>query len=93
MKKTDKKTNKKPIKKDDSLFKGEELYEGVFGLMGLLIICIGKFIVFTGVIMIGMASAILGLIFMLSYPPIGLVCITPLMIIIFGKKDFLKRFM
>ena len=93
MKKTDKKTNKKPIKKDDSLFKGEDLYEGIFGMMGLLMIGIGKFIVFTGVIMIGMASAILGLIFMLSYPPIGMVCITPLMIIIFGKKDFLKRFM
>ena len=93
MKKTDKKTNKKPIKKDDSLFKGEDLYEGIFGMMGLLMIGIGKFIVFTGVIMIGMASAILGLIFMLSYPPIGMVCITPLMIIIFGKKDFLKKFM
>ena len=85
-----KKTNKK---KDDSLFKGEDLYEGIFGIMGLLMIGIGKFIVFTGVIMIGMASALLGLIFMLSYPPIGMVCITPLMLIIFGKKDFLKRFM
>ena len=93
MKKTDKKTNKKPNKKDDSLFKGEDLYEGIFGIMGLLIIGIGKFIVFTGVIMIGMVSALLGLIFMLSYPPIGMVCITPLMLIIFGKKDFLKRFM
>ena len=88
-----KKTDRKPNKKDDSLFKGEDLYEGIFGMMGLLMIGIGKFIVFTGVIMIGMASAILGLIFMLSYPPIGMVCITPLMIIIFGKKDFLKRFM
>lgn len=88
-----KKTDKKPNKKDDSLFKGEDLYEGIFGMMGLLMIGIGKFIVFTGVIMIGMASAILGLIFMLSYPPIGIVFITPLMIIIFGKKDFLKKFM
>jgi len=88
-----KKTDKKPNKKDDSLFKGEDLYEGIFGMMGLLMIGIGKFIVFTGVIMIGMASAILGLIFMLSYPPIGIVFITPLMIIIFGKKEFLKKFM
>ena len=88
-----KKTNKINGKKDDSLFKGEDLYEGIFGMMGLLMIGIGKFIVFTGVIMIGMASAILGLIFMLSYPPIGIVFITPLMIIIFGKKDFLKKFM
>ena len=88
-----KKTDKKPNKKDDSLFKGEVLYEGIFGMMGLLMIGIGKFIVFTGVIMIGMASAILGLIFMLSYPPIGIVFITPLLIIIFGKKEFLKKFM
>ena len=88
-----KKTNKINGKKDDSLFKGEDLYEGIFGMMGLLMIGIGKFIVFTGVIMIGMASAILGLIFMLSYPPIGIVFITPLMIIIFGKKEFLKKFM
>jgi len=88
-----KKTDKKPNKKDDSLFKGEDLYEGIFGMMGLLMIGIGKFIVFTGVIMIGMASAILGLIFMLSYPPIGIVFITPLLIIIFGKKEFLKKFM
>ena len=88
-----KKTNKINGKKDDSLFKGEDLYEGIFGMMGLPMIGIGKFIVFTGVIMIGMASAILGLIFMLSYPPIGIVFITPLLIIIFGKKDFLKKFM
>ena len=88
-----KKTNKINGKKDDSLFKGEDLYEGIFGMMGLLMIGIGKFIVFTGVIMIGMASAILGLIFMLSYPPIGIVFITPLLIIIFGKKEFLKKFM
>ena len=85
-----KKTSKK---NDDSLFKGEDLYEGIFGMMGLLIIGIGKFIVFTGVVMIGMLSAILGLGFLFSIPPLGIVCITPLLILIFGKKDFLRRFM
>lgn len=90
MKKTSKKTNKK---KDDSLFAGEELYEGIFGLLGLLIIGIGKFIVFTGVFVIGVASAISGLGFLLFFPPFGVVCITPLLIIIFGKKEFLKKFM
>ena len=84
---------KKTGKKDDSLFQGEDLYEGIFGILGLLIIGIGKFIVFTGVLIIGMASVILGLGFLVSIPPLGIVCITPALILIFGKKDFLKRFM
>lgn len=87
------KTAKKPPKNDDLLFRGENLYEGIFGVLGLLIIGIGKFMVFTAVLMIGMASAILGLGFLVSMPPLGLVCITPLLILIFGKKEFLKRFM
>ena len=91
--KIDPKTAKKPPKNDDLLFRGENLYEGIFGFLGLLIIGIGKFMVFTAVLMIGMASAILGLGFLVSMPPLGLVCITPLLILIFGKKEFLKRFM
>ena len=35
---------------------------------------------------------ILGLGFIFSFPPIGIVCITPLLILIFGKKEFIKRF-
>ena len=85
-------TAKKPPKNDDLLFKGENLYEGVFGFIGLLMIGIGKFMIFTIVLMIGMASGILGLGFIFSFPPIGIVCITPLLILIFGKKEFLKRF-
>ena len=61
--------------------------------MGLLIIGIGKFIVFTATLAVGVASALLGFAFMFSFPPLGMLCITPLIFIIFGKKDFLKKFM
>ena len=81
----------KDKKKDDALFRGENLFELVFGFLGFLILWFGKFIMKVGTVAIGVVLAVIGLGIILVCPPLGTAFIVPLVYIIIKKAENRNR--
>lgn len=77
--------------KDDALFKGENLFELVFGFLGFLILWFGKFIMKVGTVAVGVVLAVIGLGIILVCPPLGTAFIVPLVYIIIRKTENRKK--